>query len=309
MIKSFSVSQKGVLSESLSSLQVSRKTFFIDCLEPKEAELKELVSKVGVTLSDLKNCLDPHEHARIENRKNYSLIILRAVSLKGRNPTVPIGIFLFRNAIVLVHGAELKGVSDLLEDYKTLLISDSLSDLIYTVLHHLLLDFSLSLDTIEEAFAPLEDKALFTYDKNYPTKIFSSRKTLLYLRKSLSMNREVIDLIGKGYVPWIRDLEPFSRLYTEFIQLIDVEELFRERLTSTIDIHLSATSNRLNEVMRSFTVIASLLLVPTVISSIYGMNFLFLPFAKHPLGFYFTIGFMAISVSMMLLFFRKKQWL
>ncbi|HLC37646.1 MAG TPA: CorA family divalent cation transporter, partial [Candidatus Nanoarchaeia archaeon] len=96
-------------------------------------------------------------------------------------------------------------------------------------------------------------------------------------------------------------------LFNEITQLIDENALYHERLTGIVDAYLTKQSNDLNEVMKSFTVIASLILLPTLIAGTYGMN-LILPLRAHPQGFWILLGVMALAVTLMFLFFKKKSW-
>jgi magnesium transporter len=76
-----------------------------------------------------------------------------------------------------------------------------------------------------------------------------------------------------------------------------------------MDMYMSSVSNRLNDIMKSFTVIASLLLLPMLISGIWGMNFEKIPFFYYGNGFYVPLLIMAISVALMSFYFKKKKWI
>ena len=97
------------------------------------------------------------------------------------------------------------------------------------------------------------------------------------------------------------------QLHNDIIQLIDENNLYHERLTGVVDAYLTKQSNDLNEIMKSFTVIASLILLPTLIAGAYGMN-LVLPLRDHPQGFWILLGIMIVGVVLMLFFFKKKEW-
>ena len=95
--------------------------------------------------------------------------------------------------------------------------------------------------------------------------------------------------------------------------MIDTEGTYRDILTGTLDVYLSSVSNNLNKVMKTLTIGASFILIPTLISGIYGMNFQYVPEMHTALGqrfgYYFALGFMVLSVVVSYLFFKKKGWL
>ena len=168
-------------------------------------------------------------------------------------------------------------------------------------------EFSQNLEDIEDRLDKIEEKAIRA--ESNMGQIFALKKNIIYLRKALSGDREVVEHIISGAIPILKNKTLFNMLFIELSQLIDTEELIKDRLTGVLEVHLSSISNKLNEVMKSFTVIASLLLIPMLISGIYGMNFRVLPLSQHDYGFWFSLGFMLITVVLMLLFFKIRKWL
>jgi len=91
--------------------------------------------------------------------------------------------------------------------------------------------------------------------------------------------RDVIDMLGKGEMPLIKRTTAiyFRDLYNHVNQAIETIETFREMLSSLIDLYLSSASYRTNEIMKVLTVIATIFIPITFISSVYGMNFKYMP--------------------------------
>jgi magnesium transporter len=115
--------------------------------------------------------------------------------------------------------------------------------------------------------------------------------------------------LQKG-IPGIKNknLIYFRDLYDHVIELVDSEEVLRDILTGALDSYLSAASNRMNEIMKTLTVIATIMLPLTLITGIYGMNFSYMPELYHPAGYFGTMAFMLILGVLMLLYFRKRGW-
>ena len=136
------------------------------------------------------------------------------------------------------------------------------------------------------------------------------KRELLFLRKSVWPLREVIselsrdetDLITNFTNPYLRDV------YDHTIQVIDTIETFRDMVSGILDIYLSSVSNKMNEVMKVLTIIATIFIPLTFIAGIYGMNFEFMPELKWPWA-YPAIWMVMISLfSGMVIYFRKKKW-
>jgi len=96
---------------------------------------------------------------------------------------------------------------------------------------------------------------------------------------------------------------------TLVIQVVDTLENYRELASALLEIYLSSVSNRMNEVMKVLTIIATIFIPITFIAGVYGMNFEFMPELKWRWGYALVWGVMIAMIVAMLGFFRKKKWL
>jgi magnesium transporter len=98
-------------------------------------------------------------------------------------------------------------------------------------------------------------------------------------------------------------------LYDMVIQLTDSEAIARDILSTTIEIHVSSVSNKLNEIMKVLTIVTCFVMVPALIAGIYGMNFQHMPEISWEYGYYFALGMMGICMLVLYLFFKRRNWL
>jgi magnesium transporter len=137
------------------------------------------------------------------------------------------------------------------------------------------------------------------------------KREMIVLRKSVWPLREAVSALVRGESSLIKeDVVIYLRdVYDHTIQVIDTIETFRDMLSGMLDIYLSSVSNKMNEVMRMLTVIATLFIPMTFIAGIYGMNFKYMPELEwhwaYPC-FWFVVFVLA---AVMLLFFRRRKWL
>jgi magnesium transporter len=129
------------------------------------------------------------------------------------------------------------------------------------------------------------------------------------LRKSVWPLRELVgglqrerDLVREGTQVYLRDL------YDHAVQVLDTVETYRDILAGMLDIYLSSVSNRMNEVMKVLTVIATIFIPLTFIAGVYGMNFERMPELRWRYGYAFAWGVMLAAGAGMLLYFRRKRW-
>ncbi len=141
--------------------------------------------------------------------------------------------------------------------------------------------------------------------------IHSLKRELLFIRKSVWPLREVISGLQRGEYSLISDATViyFRDVYDHTIQVIDTVETFRDMVSGMLDTYLSSISNRMNEVMKVLTIIATIFIPLTFIVGIYGMNFEFMPELKWHWS-YPAVWLVMIGVFIgMIVYFKKKKWL
>lgn len=123
--------------------------------------------------------------------------------------------------------------------------------------------------------------------------------------------REEVGAIEKSESPLIhQETRVFLRdLYDHTIQVIDMVETFRDLLGGMHDTYLSSISNRMNEIMKVLTIIATIFIPLTFIVGVYGMNFEHMPELKWPWGYYLIWLIMVTVGGGMVLFFKRKKWM
>ncbi|MCG2717253.1 MAG: hypothetical protein L6408_00255, partial [Nanoarchaeota archaeon] len=168
-------------------------------------------------------------------------------------------------------------------------------------------DYHEVLEDMDQELEKIEGRILKTESEKIPYTILDLKKTLLYIRRALVGNRDTINSLKESTLIKKRDL--LYDLYIEFVQQVDMVELSRERMTAMLEIYFSLASNKLNVIMKYFAVIAALILLPTLISGIYGMNFISLPLKEHPNGFWMILSIMVLIMGIMFLYFRRKKWI
>ena len=137
------------------------------------------------------------------------------------------------------------------------------------------------------------------------------KREMLFIRKSLWPLREVISTLVRGESQLIsKDVILFLRdVYDHTIQVIDTVETFRDMLSGMLDIYLSSVSNKMNEVMKVLTIIATIFIPLTFIAGIYGMNFEFMPELKWKFA-YPVLWLLMLAVFVgMIIYFKRRKWL
>jgi len=296
-------------SKITESKVAQRTLYWVDFLDPSENDLRNIAKNLNFLTVDLKKCLDNSLRSRIIQRNNYTLILFKGISEQKK--VLTIGFFLTKNYIVSIHKSVIKSISNIqsttLAETPTNIIKNGINYLLHQILEEIGREYFKLFDEIDDGLDKLEEKIFKKVKVDIMKEIFSVKKTIIYSKQALHANRDALNDLEKLFQSNPTDKEIIHQLHNDIIQLIDENNLYHERLTGVLDAYLSKQSNDLNEIMKSFTVIASLILLPTLIAGAYGMN-LILPFRDHPYGFWILLGIMVSAVILMFFFFKKKGW-
>ena len=131
------------------------------------------------------------------------------------------------------------------------------------------------------------------------------------MRKTVWPLREMIHLIRSSDNRFIADENEkyYIDLDSHMLLIFDNSESVREMISGLLEIYLSSVSNRMNEVMKVLTLIATIFIPLTFIAGVYGMNFAHMPELKWRYGYFIALGLMGVVAVLMIIFFRKKKWL
>lgn len=123
--------------------------------------------------------------------------------------------------------------------------------------------------------------------------------------------REVIRDLSQAETPLIgKNIELYLRdVYDHVIRIAETVDSIREMITGYHEMYLSIVSNRMNEIMKVLTIIATLFIPPTFIAGVYGMNFQHMPELATQYGYFAVLIVMAASIGSMLIYFKRKNWL
>ena len=185
-------------------------------------------------------------------------------------------------------------------DYLTYALIDTLVDYYFKVF-----------ETVGEKIEALQEEVLERPRPEILNEIQTLRREMIDLRKSVWPLREIISSLARGESKLITDdmVLFFRDVYDHTIQVIDTIESFRDMISGLQDIYLSSVSNRMNEVMKVLTIIATIFIPMTFLAGIYGMNFKFMPELEWPWA-YPALWVVLITIFVtMVAWFRRKRWL
>jgi magnesium transporter len=183
--------------------------------------------------------------------------------------------------------------------------------LVYALIDAIVDHYFLVLEKLGEKIELLEENLLGDTQTENLQSIHHLKREMIFFRKQVWPIREILSTLMKEEGSLIQETtQIFIRdLYDHTIQVMDTIESFRDVLSGLQDLYLSTLSNRMNEVMKVLTIMATIFIPLTFIAGIYGMNFEYMPELKWPWAYpVLWILLIAIFVSM-IFWFKRKKWL
>jgi magnesium transporter len=183
--------------------------------------------------------------------------------------------------------------------------------LAYSLLDALVDGYFVILEKLGERIDLLEEELIASPGKAIMEQLYQLKRELLFLHKAVWPLREVLAALERRESPIIQETTaPYLRdVYDHVVQVIDSVEIYRDMLSTMLDLYLSSVSFRLNEVMKVLTVIATIFMPLTFIAGVYGMNFKYQPELEWRYGYFAALTLMAAIAIGMLFYFKRKKWL
>ena len=185
-------------------------------------------------------------------------------------------------------------------DYLTYLLLDAIIDGYFPILE----DYGERIEALEDAIIQKPNHQMLE-------EIYEVRRELLALRRIIWPLRNVINTLIRGSNDLIsQEVQIYLRdCYDHVIQILDIIESYRELASSLMDVYLSATGNKMNEVMQLLTVISTVFIPLTFIAGVYGMNFKYMPELDVRWSYFACLGLMGAIAFSLIYFFWRRGWL
>jgi magnesium transporter len=279
--------------------------------------LERLGKSYGLHPLILEDILNTDQRPKLDDMESYLYVVLKMLDYDESSLEIvseQVSVVLGRNFVIsLQEGRE----GDLLEPLRERIrggkgrIRKMGSDyLAYSILDNIIDRYFLILEKLGEKIEVLEEALISDPRPETLRQIHQLKREMIFLRKSVWPLREVIyglekndsGLIQQSTRIFLRDV------YDHTIQIIDSIETFRDMLSGMLDIYLSSVSNRMNQVMKVLTIIATIFMPLTFLAGVYGMNFKHMPEIGWPWGYPMVLLVMIGVAVAMLKYFRKKKW-
>ena len=291
---------------------------WVDLAAPSIPELLILSDTFAfhpLSVEDAKSTL---QYPKVEAYDGYLYIILHGIDFHTGEEhcfaTHDIDFFLGPNYLVTVHDGHSPSIKELREHTtrNAKILGEGPVALFHRIVDSMVDSYRPEVDKLEQRLDELEKLIFEAPDPKLVRRILDEKRAVAALRRIITPQRDVIArLARRDFVDISTEMSfRFRDIYDHLVRIADDAMIFQDRITGMLDAHLSNVSNRLNEVMKVLTIVSTMLMPPTLLAGLYGMN---VPLPHFPGGenlqFWWVVGFTLIVSAVMLLWFRRRRWI
>ena len=298
------------------ALKNSQGVLWVDiCAEPTDVTETLLRETFGFHPLAIADALEETHVPKVDDWDAYLTIVVSAVDptldLEEAVETQEIDIFLGQNYLVTYHATPIPAIDRI---WKKSLIKSGATHLFYRVIDEIANDYIALADQIDDAINDIEDQLFANTESDLLENIFALKRDLLHLRRIIAPQRDLVRHLSRvDYAVINADYQIYFRdVYDHFLRLYDIIENLRDLVSSALEIYLSVVNNRMNNVMKTLTIITTLFMPISFLTGFFGMNF-FRPVEKLdlwtslPMFSILVLATIIFPVSMFI-WMRKRGW-
>ena len=324
MIKcAFYMAPSGELLDQLEKEQVK------DLLTKKDGllwiDIEDVTDEDAELLSDVfgfhplavEDCISRDIHPpKIDDFEDYLFVIVHGINYHTESEvveTTELAFFMGKNYVVTTHDVPMRSITSMLDRIRKdgRLMRRGADFLAHDIIDTLVDNIMPTIEQMDEKNDQLEDEALHKPKRETLMAIMQLKRSILSLTRVILPQREIVNRLSRGEYNLICER---AQIYYRniFDHLVRIEMLtlgLRDMTESVLSTYLSSVSNRMNEVMKVLTLIATIFIPLTFIAGIYGMNFANMPELAWRYGYFIILGVMAVIGISLAVYFRRKKWL
>ncbi len=287
-----------------------------DVSDPTSRDFEELAEEFGFHHLSIEDCRNEHQRPKVEEYPGYYFVVLYEAQLAGPTDRLELrelNIFLGKNYLVTVHSRPIRAIDTAARLWPEWIdrAEEGAGLLAYLLIDAIVDDYLPLLDIVSERMDDLEDSIFGEWRAEVIEEIFSVKKKLLYLRRSITPLRDVFNTMLRREQPiFPREIHIyFQDVFDHLIRVADTIDTLRDMLSSTMDAYLSVSGNRMNKIMKRLTSISTILMSVTLIAGVYGMNFIFMPELRWRHGYVYALLSMVVVGIALYLYLKKVDWI
>ena len=292
---------------------------WIDIIDPQLGDLEALQRCFSIHPTTLEDTLHRRQRTKVEIFEGYVFVVLRPVTA-GLGPPVSLEehelhVIAGEGFLATLRWSEDQTIEGAAARWERHADLGESGFALYVLIDEIVDGYLSAVDVLEDEADELEGAVFDRDDGADPTsdvqeRLFRLKRETVMLRRAAMPLRHGIDLLQEDPSLWTPALAPYYRdVMDHVIRVVELTDNVRDLLTSLLEVRVAQAANRLNEVMKQLSAWAAIVLVPTLIAGVYGMNFRHMPELDWRLGYPLALAMMLVASSTLYVLFRRRDWL
>jgi magnesium transporter len=278
----------------------------------------ELLSKVFCFHSlAVEDCISKDIHPpKIDDFEDYLFIIVHGINYHIESEvveTTELTFFLGKNYVVTSHDVPMRSISSMLDRVRkdSPIMRRGADFLAHDIVDALVDNIMPTIEEMDEKNDQLEAEALHEPKRETLMSIMQLKRSILALTRVILPQREIVNRLSRGEYALISERAQiyYRNIYDHLVRIEMLTLGLRDMTESVLSTYLSSVSNRMNEVMKVLTLIATIFIPLTFIAGIYGMNFANMPELEWRYGYFGILIVMALIGISLVVYFKRRRWL
>jgi magnesium transporter len=290
---------------------------WIDAVDPSVADLAELQQQLDMHDLAVEDVQHRDQRPKVEFYPGHVFIVFRPLRfVAGALEESELFVFASPRYLVTLRFTPVCDLGEAIRRWPMLAkLAPGAGSALYAVADEIADDYLEVVEALEDKADDLEDRVFGTRPpEEDPVRLqyelLRLRRDAVQLRRDAVPTRQALDHLSDASDLMTQNLVPYMRDVTDhLLRAVELADSVREVLTTIVELRTAQAANQLNEVMKKLTAWAGIVLVPTLIAGIYGMNFEHMPELPWVFGYPMALGIMAFSAMALYLGFRKRGWL
>lgn len=299
---------------------------WLDVVDPDAGEMAGLAELLGLHPLAVEDVLHRNQRPKVELYTDHVFVVVQPVELNDGAEVGTTDVFAFagKRYLATVRSGSRWPMDGVLTRWQRRadLAPQGVGFLLYVLIDAVVDGYLGLVERMEIEVDELEDQVFAEHERErgvreaaaasaqIQQRLFRAKRAVITLHRAVTPMREALELLQDRLEYVTAPLQPYFRDVTDHVlRTIELTDNVRDLLTSLLEIRVAQQANRLNVVMKGLTAWGAIILVPTLIAGVYGMNFRAMPELRWQLGYPLALGMMAAAAGALYLVFKRRGWL
>jgi len=304
------------ISEFRQALAAENSLLWVDMEGVEDNDIEVLMDVFGLHPLTVEDCIMVNARPKVEDFGIYLFLIMQGVRFNSdeeKMGSYEVDFCIGKNYLITVHTDPVDAITLNLErvDKDSPIISRGSDFLLYSILESLSDNYYPVVDRFDKRVDEMETELFEEPSTKTFRQIYNLKNDTMILRRTIGPQADIISILTRGDFSLIKPANYvyFRNVYDHLVRINDIVGTSRDIITGALEAYVSIVSNKLNEVMKVLTLIATIMMPFVIIPGIYGMNLRYLPFSQLQHGLLIILLLTALLTGAMVFYIKRKRWL